>query len=920
MKLRIGRAHSWNLTPKLQHLNRVSLSTLLAELDWITPQRARQLEKFGLHTTGDLLTHYPHRYEDRSQFDHFPAQESEKPVCVCGTVAKVSVKRLPGWKKMVEVRLEEEDAHALSSSLVCRWFNVHFVEKMIATGQRLVVYGKPKLRAKKMVIDHPEFEIVENDADISIHLKRIVPIHAATEGISPRLLRTLIFRTLERLDDPQVKDRLPARLDPMPFAEALRKIHFPDDMEQQQRARRHLALDEFFAMQLFIAAKRAETVSRAGESHCGSGGLMEQLHASLPFALTAAQTRTIGEIREDLCAARPMNRLLHGDVGSGTTLVALSAMLLAVEAGFQAALMAPTQILAEQHYLNFKRLLAPLGLGVALRTGARNEEHEPLPLFEAARERELQGSARGPRAAVGGSPTAPGARYARRRLPHFEHPWAIYAVAFSTLDRRRLNPRARQIVLDCVLHWKDRRYELFAACVMPDHVHLLIQPMVKENAADGSAVFFSLTEILHTIKSFTAHEINNIENEKGSLWEKEWFDRYTRSDRDLEEKFNYITGNPWNSGVVTEDEAYPWVWFPGCDQDDAASSDVFSAGRRKQHASRVRYPEAWRSISPNIIIGTHALLYEGVEFSKLGLVVIDEQHKFGVMQKARLIEQAVAPDVLVMTATPIPRTLTMTIYGDLDVSTLDEMPANRGRIVTAVRDETKLPEVVKFIREHLEGGRQAYIVYPLIEESEKFEAKAATREFEKWRELLTPMRCELLHGRVDPAEKEAIMARFRDGVSKALIATSVIEVGIDVPNATIMLVENAERFGLAQLHQLRGRIGRGGHKSYCIFISGEKPGAESLKKLKILESTSDGFEIAEEDLKLRGPGDILGTAQSGLPPLKIGDLLLDGDLIQLARREATAIFRADPDLQRPENKYVRELIKERKKLVLSQVS
>jgi ATP-dependent DNA helicase RecG len=323
--------------------------------------------------------------------------------------------------------------------------------------------------------------------------------------------------------------------------------------------------------------------------------------------------------------------------------------------------------------------------------------------------------------------------------------------------------------------------------------------------------------------------------------------------------------------------------------------------------------------SPQILVGTHALLYEGKGLSQLGLVVIDEQHKFGVMQRARLMDQAVSPDVLVMTATPIPRTLTMTIYGDLDVSTLDEMPAGRGKIITGVREETKLPDAIKFIREQLEKGRQAYIVYPLIDESEKLEAKAAAAEFEKWRELLKPMQCELLHGRIEPVEKEAIMARFRKGESKALVATSVIEVGIDVPNANIMLIENAERFGLAQLHQLRGRIGRGEHKSYCILISAAENG-EAIEKLKILERTSDGFEIAEEDLKMRGPGDILGTAQSGLPPLKIGNLLSDGSLIQMARKAATAIFKADPHLQRPENKYFREMIAQSRKLTLSQVS
>jgi ATP-dependent DNA helicase RecG len=261
----------------------------------------------------------------------------------------------------------------------------------------------------------------------------------------------------------------------------------------------------------------------------------------------------------------------------------------------------------------------------------------------------------------------------------------------------------------------------------------------------------------------------------------------------------------------------------------------------------------------------------------------------------------------------------MTVYGDLDVSTLDEMPPNRGKIITAVRDETKLPEVVKFIREQVETGRQAYIVYPLIDESEKMDVKAATREFEKWRALLEPMRCDLLHGRIEPSEKDAIMDRFRNGESKALIATSVIEVGVDVPNATIMLIENAERFGLAQLHQLRGRIGRGEHKSYCILISGADKD-DAIGKLKTLERTSDGFEIAEEDLKLRGPGDILGTAQSGLPPLKIGNLLSDGDLIKLARKAASAIFAADPHLQKPENQYFREMIAEGRKLMLSRVS
>jgi ATP-dependent DNA helicase RecG len=391
----------------------------------------------------------------------------------------------------------------------------------------------------------------------------------------------------------------------------------------------------------------------------------------------------------------------------------MSAMLLCVESGFQAALMAPTQILAEQHFLNFRRLLEPLGIRVSLRTGARKEDAGEMPLF-----------------------------------------------------------------------------------------------------------------------------------------------------------------SPQTEGANSE---------------------------------------------PHIFVGTHALLYEGAGISRLGLAVIDEQHKFGVMQRARLRGEGAVPDVLVMTATPIPRTLTMTLYGDLDVSTLDEMPPGRGRIVTLVRPPEKLPDAVKFIRTQLDEGRQAYIVYPLVEESERLEAKAATAEFAKWSDLLAPMKCALLHGRVPPEEKDAVMTAFRSGATKALIATTVIEVGVDVPNANVMLIENAERFGLAQLHQLRGRIGRGAHKSWCVLLTTGND-AESLEKLRILENTGDGFEIAEADLRLRGPGDLLGTAQSGLAPLRLGDLFADSDLMKLARNHAFLIFERDPKLELPENAGCRTLLAENRRATLSQVS
>ncbi|MEP6685387.1 MAG: DEAD/DEAH box helicase [Verrucomicrobiota bacterium] len=671
-------------------------------------------------------------------------------------------------------------------------------------------------------------------------------------------------------------------------------------------------------MQMLIASRRTESARRSGESHCGRGELLEKFLRALPFDLTDAQSRVMRELRRDLGSLQPMNRLLQGDVGSGKTVVAIGAMLLAVEAGFQAALMAPTQILAEQHYAVLCRWLEPLGIRLALRTGARAEDNAPLPLFDQI---QTLGSAGCQPAASGSLPdTSSGVnepQYHRRRLPHFERPWAKYAVTFTTRERRQLSEKARDIVLESVLRWKDRRYELFATCVMPDHVHLLIEPMAEREDDTGKSIFFSLSKILHTIKSFTANQINKIEKKSGAVWETESFDRLIRSESDLQEKFQYITRNPWDAGVVKPGAEYRWIWYPGIGLGTAASPQDFAAGCREEQAGSLRSPASENA--PHIIIGTHALLYEGVSFDHLGLVVIDEQHKFGVSQRARLTAREPAPDVLVMTATPIPRTLTMTVYGDLDVSVIDEMPSNRGKIITAVRDQSKLGEVLSFMREKLEAGRQAYIVYPLIDESEKLDVKAAAAEFETWRERLRPFRCELLHGRIPGPEKQSIMDRFRRGEISALISTTVIEVGVDVPNATIMMIENAERFGLAQLHQLRGRIGRGEHKSYCILLSAEKS-PETAAKLAVLEKTSNGFEIAEADWDLRGPGDLLGTAQSGLPMLKLGNLKTDASLMQSARAAAMKIFELDPKLESAENQRFRKLIVEQEGRTFSQVS
>ena len=705
----------------------LALTQPVTDLPGLGPARARALERLDLHTVGDLLTHYPRRYEDRRQFEHFPNVAGERAVCVCGIVVSTASKRLGGRRQMFEVTLQEPARHALSSLLIARWFNAYYVQKIFAAGQKVVLYGKPKARGAQIVIDHPEFEVIEEDGgeESLIHLQRITPVYPTTEGLSQRTLRATIYHALRNVDLPSISSALPETLDRLPRGRALRDIHFPASEEDRDAARRHLVLSEFFALQMLIAARRSRTITRQGESHCGPGRLLERFHDTLSFALTSAQWRAIGEIRGDLAAARPMNRLLQGDVGAGKTLVAISSMLLAVEAGYQAVLMAPTQVLAEQHYLVFTRWLEPLGLKIALRTGNRREESETGGIYE------------------GAAPTA---------------------------------------------------------------------------------------------------------------------------------------------------------------------ADEFALG--------LLAPK-----DPDILIGTHALLHEKKPLARLGLVVIDEQHKFGVMQRAQLTKaRKILPDVLVMTATPIPRTLAITVYGDLDVSILDELPANRGKIVTAVRPDSKLREAAEFVRAQLTAGRQAYLVYPLIEESEKLTAKAAADRFEYWQETLKPFRCELLHGRLRPEEKDAVMRAFRDGEAHALVSTTVIEVGIDVKNANLMLIENAERFGLAQLHQLRGRIGRGEHKSYCLLMIDAKAGEQAAAKLKILEESADGFAIAEADLKLRGPGDILGTAQSGLPPLKLGDLLLDAELMRVARAAAKSLFEADPGLRRPENERYKTFLKESDRMTLAQVS
>jgi ATP-dependent DNA helicase RecG len=657
-----------------------ALDQRLEQLAWVPEPKRKLIQRLGIETWRELLEHYPRRYEDRTRFAAFPTDSSEEPICLRGIIGKVSA-RFFGGRKIVEATLEDVFNTVLSGRVVCRWFNQHYLQRMLAAGQELIVFGRPKRYKNRIYLDHPEFEIVEEEGEENIHMGRIAPIYPLTEGVRQRTLRSIMFRAVQELAalGLETVSGRPSE------EEALRQIHFPDSWPAQEEARKVLALAEFVAMQVVVERRKRAAIAMAGQRHVASGELTKRFLAALPYRPTAAQERAIGEIRRDMGREIPMSRLLQGDVGAGKTVVAAAAMLYAVEAGYQAALMAPTQVLAEQHFDNFRRWLSALGVRIALRTGNRQEV---------------------------------------------------------------------------------------------SHLELL-----------GDS---------------------------------------------------------------------------------------------------------------QILIGTHALLYDAEQFRRLGLVVIDEQHKFGVLQRAKLMERSPVPDLLVMTATPIPRTLAMTVYGDLEISVLDEKPANRRPVITRVRPSAKVPEAASFIRERVEAGRQAYIIYPVIEESDTLSLKAATTEHSKWEKLLAPMRCGLLHGRLTPDEKDRVMEAFRKGCIDVLVSTTVIEVGVDVPNATVMLIENSERFGLAQLHQLRGRIGRGQHQSYCVLLT-DREDPEALDKLTILERSQNGFEIAEADLRIRGPGDMLGTAQSGLPPLRLASLIKDEALLFEAKNIARKILDADPELQQPQH-------------------
>jgi len=708
------------------------LARPVTALHGVGPERAAQLARLDIRTIEDLLLHRPRRYEDRRHLLPIAQLQLGEPVTTRGAVVALGVK----WYKKHTKSIFELILDDGSARLHCRWWNLPFMEKYFAVGNQVIVFGKA-VGLKPRTMDHPETEVTEEGEEQIIHFNRLTPIYPLTDGLPQRWLRSLIWRTLTQLEgqisepwpetvglevagcklqvqtdqavtrESGVGNIQPATCNLQPGtllptrAQAIRMLHFPDALPDTKLAVRRLALDEFIELQQRIQLRRRHFETKARALPCGGDNhLIKPFLAGLGFKLTEAQTKVLRELRRDLSGTHPMRRLLQGDVGSGKTVVAACCALMALESGYHVALMAPTEVLAEQHFGTFTNWLAPLGIAVELQTGSRK------------------------------------------------------------------------------------------------------------------------TSEVQSLKS-------KVQSRKG-----------------------VVQGQKTDFGI--------------------------------------QHPEASIQQRPTLTIGTHALIEAGFAPERLGLVIIDEQHKFGVAQREQLLRKGHYPHLLVMTATPIPRTLGLTLYGELDVSVIDELPPGRGRIQTFVRLADKLPQVWAFIRGKLAEGRQAYVVYPRVEESGPNGIKAVTKEYDNLQQTLAPFGVGLVHGRLRPKETEEVMAAFRAGKVQALLATSLIEVGVDVPNATIMLIENAEMFGLAQLHQLRGRIGRGTHDSYCILVAAAKS-REARTRLRVLEETTDGFRIAEADLRLRGPGELLGQQQSGLPRFRFGDLAADFDLIQHARQLAARL-------------------------------
>ncbi|MEX0754283.1 MAG: ATP-dependent DNA helicase RecG [Actinomycetota bacterium] len=677
-------------------------------------------ESLGIDTVGALLHHYPRTYIDRSQVGSIRDCTEGERATVIARVKNVRARKLDRRRTMVTVTLGDG-----SGSLDVSFFNQPWVAKRYPVGTEVAAWGTVARFGRTLQLQNHEIEVLRGSDD-TVHTGRITPLHPATDGISPRTIRELVFRALEQLpelDDPIPSDIVEAE-SLSSYDRAIRDIHFPGSQEELARAQARLKFDELFVLELGVAFRkhRVETET-AGVEHETGGPLASALLGVLPYTLTGSQAAAIDDVTRAMARPRPMNLLLQGDVGSGKTVVALAAALIAIDAGHQAAVMAPTEVLAGQHLRSMGALLEALGAVAFL--------DAPLPRGDAAQASLLEDD----------HPPQPGLTYA--------------SLTGSVTGGQRTQ--------------------------------------VLEGIADGSI---------------------------------------------------------------------------------------------------------------DLVIGTHALVQEGVAFKDLSLAVVDEQHRFGVHQRIALKGKGGDPDVLIMTATPIPRTLALTYYGDLDVVTLDELPEGRRAIETRiVRSASQRRGAERVIREEVTAGRQAFVVCAAIDEGNRTQVKAAEAEADRLATTVFPdLRVELLHGRMRPADKDRRMEAFRSGEADVLISTTVIEVGVDVPNATVMLVENAERFGLAQLHQLRGRIGRGTHRSTCFLVDdSDAANLDARARLEAMAATQDGFVLADEDLRLRGEGTLFDVRQSGMPDLKLARLAEDLDLVRRARGRAFDLIASDPELSgRPE--------------------